>query len=159
MDRIYVWIQENKKSPVHIFKDGKTLCETDSKRMNGYLEKRPKKRKLCKICHSIDQPKKKKIKPGESKHSNFYKTKEWAELRYKALKFNDGCCELCGRGKQEGVILHVDHIKPISKHPELMKKISNLQVLCASCNWGKSNKDETEWRSPRLAVLMGEEME
>lgn len=45
-------------------------------------------------------------------------------------------CLACGR-KPPTVVLHVDHIKPRSKYPELELEISNLQVLCEDCNLGK----------------------
>jgi 5-methylcytosine-specific restriction endonuclease McrA len=44
----------------------------------------------------------------------------------------------------------------------LALEITNLQVLCADCNIGKSNTDETDWReaandsapsSPDLALI------
>jgi hypothetical protein len=35
--------------------------------------------------------------------------------------------------------LHVDHIKPVSKYPELKLEFDNLQILCENCNLGKSN--------------------
>lgn len=92
---------------------------------------------------------KKPKKPKESKAQRvaFYESREWRELRYRVLKNNDGCCNLCGRSKrQHGVILHVDHIKPRSKHPRLELVYENLQVLCEDCNLGKSNKDDTDWR-------------
>lgn len=100
------------------------------------------------------KPKKKKRKKKEkSKHrvkkqerKGFYESRAWRELRYFALKAADGLCALCGRGKKHGVVLHVDHIKPRSKHPELELDADNLQVLCEDCNLGKSNKDDTDWR-------------
>ncbi len=79
--------------------------------------------------------------------SDFYISREWRELRYKALKKNNGCCVLCGRSrKKDNVILHVDHIKPKSKFPELALSLNNLQILCEDCNLGKSNYDSTDWR-------------
>ena len=33
--------------------------------------------------------------------------------------------------------IHVDHIKPKSKHWDLRLDINNLQVLCEDCNFGK----------------------
>lgn len=72
--------------------------------------------------------------------------RKWASIRYKALKASNGKCCLCGRGASDGVSLHVDHIKPKSKYPELKYELSNLQVLCEDCNIGKSNEDETDWR-------------
>src|SRR5574343_488507 len=53
---------------------------------------------------------------------NFYDSKEWLELRYKVLKKYGGKCQLCGDQKYG---LHVDHIKPRSKFPELELEESN----------------------------------
>lgn len=72
--------------------------------------------------------------------SEFYKTWEWRGVRFDVLRASNGKCQLCGRGKQDGIILHVDHIKPRSKYPELELVATNLQVLCEDCNIGKSNK-------------------
>ena len=79
--------------------------------------------------------------------SNFYNSREWRSLRVKALINNGRKCCLCGRNpKEHGIILHVDHIKPRSKYPELELKLRNLQILCEDCNLGKSNKYEDDWR-------------
>lgn len=80
--------------------------------------------------------------------SAFYSTREWRQVRYQALKQNNGRCELCGASKHDGARLHVDHIIPRSKRPELELTLSNLQVLCEECNIGKSNLDATDWRKP-----------
>ena len=54
---------------------------------------------------------------------------------------------MCGRSpKVHGIILHVDHIKPRSKYPELELDITNLQILCEDDNLGKSNRYETDYR-------------
>ena len=80
---------------------------------------------------------------------DFYETKEWRRVRLDALAKNDGRCCLCGRSKVvHGVVLHVDHIKPRSKYPELELDPDNLMVLCEDCNLGKSNRYETDWRKP-----------
>lgn len=84
---------------------------------------------------------KKSFCPGPA----FYQTDEWRALRYQALRRYGGSCQCCGR-KPPLIVLHVDHIKPRSKYPELELDINNLQVLCEDCNLGKSNKDETDWR-------------
>lgn len=88
-----------------------------------------------------------KLVKGRAPRGTFYDTPEWQALRYKALRLNNGKCELCGHGKRDGAKLHVDHIKPRSLHPELELELSNLQVLCEPCNLGKSNKDDTDWRA------------
>lgn len=72
---------------------------------------------------------------------NFYRSREWRELRLLILSANR-VCKLCGSGPDQGKVMHVDHIKPRSLWPELSLEISNLQLLCADCNLGKSNTIE-----------------
>lgn len=64
-------------------------------------------------------------------------------LRYDVMKRDGFRCVLCGRSASEdGVKLHVDHIRPVSKGGKT--EMSNLRTLCEQCNWGKSDKyDET----------------
>lgn len=76
----------------------------------------------------------------------FYSSKKWRELRYIALSNSDGKCNLCGATAHDGVTLHVDHIKPRSKYPDLEHDLDNLQVICSDCNLGKSNYDDRDWR-------------
>lgn len=75
--------------------------------------------------------------------NGFYETSAWQDLRYRVLRYYGRVCMLCGARNCE---LHVDHIKPRSKFPNLELSFDNLQVLCRSCNFGKSNKDDTDWR-------------
>jgi len=86
---------------------------------------------------------------GASREGGFYDSDEWREVRYIALRNNNGKCELCGRGKHDGVKLHVDHIVPRSKNRELELEPTNLQVLCDSCNLGKGNKCDKDWRKEK----------
>ncbi len=86
--------------------------------------------------------------PANDRVDDFYRSDEWRAIRFRALKASDGACCLCGRSKRaDGVKLHVDHIKPRSRFPELELALSNLQVLCEDCNLGKSNRDTTDWRA------------
>lgn len=82
----------------------------------------------------------------KNSHNSFYMSKAWRELRYKVLmkhKLNYGSvCLLC---KETTTKLHVDHIEPRSKRPDLELSITNLQVLCGDCNIGKLNKDSVDW--------------
>ena len=87
----------------------------------------------------------KRTKRKKRKLETFYESREWRELRYEALKKYGRKCLCCGQQPPE-VILHVDHIKPRSKFPELELEISNLQILCKDCNLGKSNKDCIDYR-------------
>jgi 5-methylcytosine-specific restriction endonuclease McrA len=63
-------------------------------------------------------------------------------LRFEILK-RDRVCQLCGVGRNDAV-LEVDHIVPRSKGGS--NDPDNLQVLCARCNRGKSNRDDTDFR-------------
>ena len=47
-------------------------------------------------------------------------------------------CVRCGRGREDGVKLHVDHIVPVSRGGKSV--MSNLQTLCEDCNCGKGNR-------------------
>lgn len=83
------------------------------------------------------------IKKEEESVKDFYESRPWRELRYKAILKSKGICGAC---KESRGPYHADHIKPRSKYPELELDENNLQVLCADCNIGKGNWDETDWR-------------
>ena len=82
----------------------------------------------------------------------FYESKAWQVLRYKALKQHGGKCQLCGNSGK----LHVDHIKPRHRFPELELRLDNLQVLCKDCNLGKGAWDDTDWRKLSLKNVPGD---
>jgi hypothetical protein len=63
-------------------------------------------------------------------------------IRYQVLK-RDRRCQLCGAGPESSP-LQVDHIVPRSQGGT--NEIENLQVLCAVCNRGKSNRDDEDFR-------------
>lgn len=76
----------------------------------------------------------------------FYESDIWRNMRYEVFrKYGQKClkCGVAGHKKQ----LHVDHVKPKVRYPELALDIRNLQILCQDCNWEKAAKDETDWRS------------
>lgn len=66
------------------------------------------------------------------------RNKMTSSLRYSILERDGFKCVLCGRTAEDGVKLHVDHIKPISKGG--LTEPDNLQTLCNECNLGKSNR-------------------
>lgn len=59
-------------------------------------------------------------------------------LRYDIMKRDGFRCTICGRTAEDGVKLHVDHIKPVSKGGLTVP--DNLRTLCQDCNLGKSDK-------------------
>ena len=114
-----------------LVKEG-TILDLDTK-------KELRKRYSTERKHFISKRKKsrasgKSVKPTKDK---FYSSRHWRELRYDILvKYKATCC-LCGSTKKP---IHVDHIVPISKDPSRKLDSSNLQLLCADCNLGKSNR-------------------
>ncbi len=78
---------------------------------------------------------------------SFYESDAWRTLRFKVLREFKYTCLACGR-KPPDVEIHVDHIKPRSKYPELELDQNNLQLLCKDCNLGKSNRYEDDLRPP-----------
>lgn len=57
-------------------------------------------------------------------------------VRFEVLKRDAFTCQYCGKVAPD-VILHIDHIKPVSKGGN--NGILNLVTSCQSCNSGKSN--------------------
>jgi 5-methylcytosine-specific restriction endonuclease McrA len=82
----------------------------------------------------------------EAYGTDFYKSNVWRQVRYAAFEKNGNNCQCCGRSRADGLVMHVDHIKPKSTHPELALDVNNLQILCEECNLGKSNLYDTDWR-------------
>lgn len=93
-------------------------------------------------CAVVRHEPKVKATPGDV----FYASRAWRQLRYLALRNTNGRCQCCGSSAANGIVIHVDHIKPRPKFPHLELALDNLQVLCEDCNMGKSNWDETDWR-------------
>ena len=59
-------------------------------------------------------------------------------LRYDVMKRDGFRCVICGQTAKDGVKLHVDHIRPVSKGGKT--ELSNLRTLCSTCNMGKRDK-------------------
>jgi len=149
--------EPKKKPTVFVDPDFKRKCELKAARrreaLQRKLSKKKEKRKQKKFDSlSLSQAKATiielrnalgRVNSKRSKGNDFYKSEAWREVRYRVLKRHGRICALC---KVTDSVFHVDHIKPRSKFPDLELNESNLQVLCADCNLGKSNKDDTDWR-------------
>ena len=70
-------------------------------------------------------------------------SKAWPALREAAFSVFGHTCKACGAKVAQGIKLHVDHIKPIRDYPELALDLSNLQVLCETCNMKKGARIES----------------
>ena len=73
------------------------------------------------------------------------KVRVMPSIRWQVFKRDNWKCCACGRGSQQDVILHVDHIVPRSKGGT--DTLDNYQTLCSECNAGKSNRDSTNLRA------------
>lgn len=71
--------------------------------------------------------------------TSFYRSSSWRKLRFSVIAERESKCCACGATPKDGISLHVDHIKPRSKYPELALDPNNLQILCEDCNLGKSD--------------------
>jgi len=144
--------KESLPSKVKVIKFSKGVeVSSDSK---VYIEHKPLAKnldyikRLTKKQQKSLKKKKRKKKHKQSSHNDFYRSREWLELRYRVLRVYKAKCMCCGRTPHEhGIIVHVDHIKPRSKFPKLELEFDNMQILCAACNCGKSNLDQTDWRA------------
>ena len=99
-------------------------------------------KKIFKIVKSKSDCRTSKIKTKK----DFYSSRAWRILRYQAFEKYGNRCQCCGAMPSDGITLHVDHIKPRSKHPDLELDLNNLQILCEDCNAGKINQWDTDWR-------------
>ena len=68
---------------------------------------------------------------------------DFTAAQKEAILKRDGYkCVICGRGKKDGVDLHIDHIKPKDFGGEAT--IENGQTLCSQHNFIKKNLKQTE---------------
>jgi 5-methylcytosine-specific restriction enzyme A len=68
-------------------------------------------------------------------------TSQWRRIRQTVIN-RDGCCQMCGSEDK----LSVDHIVPRVLGGD--DNLSNLQVLCSSCNSSKGGRFFERGRTP-----------
>lgn len=68
-----------------------------------------------------------------------YNDPEYRKNRRLALKRDGWCCQVCGRGKVDGVRLEVDHV--IAVVDGGTNGVENLIVLCQQHHQEKTNRD------------------
>lgn len=150
---MYTWSSKKNRNIAHIInpKNSRTYCKLENGSSGYYLDSfgESTNRRICTICAqlSVKQKNTDKPKKHQFRKHDFYSSRQWHRLRYEAFLKYGSRCMVCGADHTEGARIHVDHIKPISKHPELAHDINNLQILCALCNSGKGSWDETDWRN------------
>jgi len=74
--------------------------------------------------------------PDEYQEQLRRKSKARLTLRFRIFQRDGFQCRYCGRKPPE-VVLHIDHIHPVSKGGE--NDPTNYATACSDCNWGKSD--------------------
>lgn len=65
--------------------------------------------------------------------------------RFDVFQRDDFTCQLCGKTREGGAKLEVDHKIPVSKGGS--DRMNNLWTLCRECNAGKTDKILRKWLS------------
>lgn len=76
------------------------------------------------------------------------------KIKEQALKRDNYKCVWCGRGKEDGVELCVDHRLPLDRGGT--NTLDNAQILCMQCNLIKKNYSQTE-AGKRFVIKMYEQ--
>lgn len=93
-----------------------------------------------------------KLKIGKARYTNFWgnEDQKWKDLRFRVFTTYGKKCMKCRSIKN----IQVDHIKSVSRFPELKYEFDNLQVLCEFCNSKKGNNFITDYRNkPKLCEV------
>lgn len=140
------------------------LPPTDRKPRNGTSQRRQarkrrkRERQLSRSLTVLNSSVRTGLLP-QTRHSlwvnsaAFLVSYEWRRVRMAVLKRDGATCRCCGATAKDGTQIQVDHIKPRRLYPELALDETNLQVLCAACNHGKGNWDQTDWRPAVVRAL------
>lgn len=121
-----------------------TLPERQAKKASIKKELQEVKKQLFELTQKTKQSFKEYPKYTKGMGNEFYRTREWRSIRWDVISRSNGKCSVCGKSnKEHGIIIHVDHVKPRSKFPELELDKNNLQILCEECNIGKGAKPQT----------------
>jgi len=88
-----------------------------------------------------------KIKKGvykyDPKKAYVRKLEDFTQIqKQKIFERDEHKCVICGKGKKNGMELHIDHIKPKDFGGEAI--IENGQTLCSQHNFIKKNLNQTE---------------
>ena len=117
----------------------KNKSEQEKKEYNNYRNdwrKQQFQKGLCKVCNEPHLPNQKtcyKHYLSEMARNHLGSTKYWKDLD-ELFKKQDGKCAISGIPLQIGVNASIDHIKPLSKHPETKNQLTNLQWVESNIN-------------------------
>jgi len=135
------------KKALYAFGEGKEPIESTKKKKRKATHKKPPSAPIKNHSKPKRKRKNKKATAYKTKSAKFLTSWEWRTLRYEVLLEHGRRCMCCGATPDDGrTVIHVDHIKPRHKYPELSLVRDNLQILCGVCNQGKGAWDETDFR-------------
>lgn len=76
---------------------------------------------------------------AKSNQYQFYRSRQWQELRHQALDRDHYVCRYCGQPNSKTV----DHIVPIEYDQSLMADVENLATICRRCHHLKTQWEES----------------
>lgn len=75
----------------------------------------------------------------KSSQYQFYRSRQWQELRRQALDRDHYVCKYCGQPNSKTV----DHVVPIEYDQSLMSDIDNLATICRKCHHLKTQWEQS----------------
>lgn len=87
--------------------------------------------------------------PDYIQHKELYEFP--SEIKEQIFRRDGYRCVVCGRGREDGVEIHADHIKPLDK--DGINTLDNGQTLCSEHNFLKKTYSQTEFGKRFLIKL------
>lgn len=87
----------------------------------------------------------------KSKQYNFYRTRQWQELRQRTLDRDHYICQYCGQPNSKTV----DHIRPVEAFPDDKDNIKNLATICRKCHYKKTEFEQKYYGCGQGNTLTG----
>jgi len=87
--------------------------------------------------------------PDYIQHKELYEFP--SEIKEQIFRRDGYRCGVCGRGREDGVEIHADHIKPLDK--DGINTLDNGQTLCSEHNFLKKTYSQTEFGKRFLIKL------
>lgn len=63
-----------------------------------------------------------------------YRSEDWAKFRSEVIKLDDSRCTRCGKGKEDGIVLHVHHKRYHPGRDPWDYTYNECETLCSGCH-------------------------
>jgi 5-methylcytosine-specific restriction endonuclease McrA len=110
-----------------------------AKKLLGILQKSDQQIATLATKAEVIKAKYDPVKVARSEFKNWRQSfdgKNWKKEKFKSIH---GVCPVCSQKFNNARHFDIDHIKPLSKYPELALLKGNLQLLCHACNLQKGD--------------------